>query len=75
MLTGFWHGASWNFVLWGLYYLVFLILEKYVIKDLMERMPAVLRHIVTLFIIMVGWLLFYFEDLSALGRMLTNSLN
>lgn len=70
LLTGFWHGASWNFVLWGLYYLVFLILEKYVIRSLMERTPAVLRHIVTLFIIMMGWLLFYFEDLSVLGQVI-----
>jgi len=70
LLTGFWHGASWNFVLWGLYYLVFLILEKYVVADLMARTPNVIRHIVTLFIVMIGWVLFYFDDFALLGEAL-----
>lgn len=68
LLTGFWHGASWNFVLWGLYYLIFLILEKYVAADLIEKTPSAVRHILTLFIIMMGWMLFYFEDLTALAQ-------
>ena len=70
LLTGFWHGASWNFVLWGLYYLVFLILEKYVLASVMEKTPAVIRHIVTLFIVMIGWVLFYFDDFALLGEAL-----
>lgn len=70
LLTGFWHGASWNFVLWGVYYLVFLILEKYAISDMMERIPAVIRHIATLFIVMIGWVLFYFDDFALLGEAL-----
>ncbi len=68
-LTGFWHGASWNYVLWGLYYFVFLILEKFIIKprknpQIWAKIP---RIIITLVIVFFGWMLFKFEDLSLLG--------
>ncbi|MBE6953658.1 MAG: MBOAT family protein [Ruminococcaceae bacterium] len=66
-LTGFWHGASWNFILWGLYFAVLLMLEKFVFAGLMQKMPRVLRHISALFFVLMGWALFYFEDLGALG--------
>lgn len=67
--TGLWHGASWNFVLWGLYYFVFLVLEKKVIGDeRMEKIPSVIRHIYSLFVIVVGWALFYFDDMARLGQ-------
>lgn len=69
-LTGLWHGASWNFVLWGLYYFVFLVLEKKVIGDRMEKIPAVIRHIYSLFVIVIGWTLFYFDDMTRLGHAL-----
>ena len=66
MLTGLWHGASWNFVLWGLYYAVFLILEKLFLLKALERVPGILRICYTMFAVLLGWVLFYFEDLSAL---------
>ncbi len=57
-LTGLWHGAAWNFVAWGLFYGVLLILEKYVFASVIEKTPKLLRHIVTLVIVMIGWVLF-----------------
>ena len=62
MLTGLWHGASWNFVLWGLYYAFFLILEKTLLQNILPKIPSALRHIGTLLVVLVGWALFYFED-------------
>ncbi|MBQ9162368.1 MAG: MBOAT family protein [Clostridia bacterium] len=58
LLTGLWHGAAWNFVLWGAYYLIFLIAEKTFLLKLLDRVPAVLGRIYTLFTVGVGWLLF-----------------
>ena len=66
-LTGLWHGASWNFIFWGLYYLVFLLLEKFVIGD---RIPGALKHIYTLLVVYFGWILFRFTDLHELGTAL-----
>ncbi|MBU1512130.1 MBOAT family protein, partial [Myxococcota bacterium] len=63
-LTGLWHGASWNFVLWGLYYLVFLVLEKSLPGRLLRRLPSALGHIYLIVVVIVGWVLFYFTDLS-----------
>ena len=63
-LTGMWHGASWNYILWGLYYLLFLLLERFVIKG---RMPKVLDHIYTLIVVFFGWVIFRFESLPELG--------
>ena len=70
MLTGFWHGASWNFVLWGLYFAVLLVLEKFVLGKVLEKLPAFFRHFFALFFVVLGWALFYYEDLSALGAFL-----
>ena len=67
LLTGFWHGASWNFVLWGLYYALWLIAEKLFLLKVLERMPKLLRHVYTLVIVVLGWALFYFEDLGAMS--------
>lgn len=64
-LTGLWHGASWNFVLWGFYYGVLLILEKYVFKNKWSKVP-VLSNITTMFFVVIGWTLFYFTDFSEL---------
>ena len=69
MLTGLWHGASWNFVLWGLYYGVLLILEKYVLKT-MDKWPGILRHILTLLAVLIGWVIFRQTSLPALGECL-----
>lgn len=65
--TGFWHGASWNFLLWGLYYAVLLIVEKFFLKKWLDKLPQALRHIYTLFVVMLGWALFSVEDIGALG--------
>lgn len=66
-LTGLWHGAGWNFVCWGLYYFVLLVMEKYVLRRFLERIPALFRHILTLFFVVVGWVIFACEDLAQLG--------
>ena len=64
LLTGFWHGASWNFLLWGAYYGLLLVLEKFVLKKWLDRAPAAVGHIYTLFLTLIGWVLFAFDDLS-----------
>jgi len=68
--TGFWHGASWNFILWGLYFAAWLILEKYVLKSVLAKTPVVIKHIYTLIVVFVGWGIFAMEDLSVCGRYL-----
>lgn len=67
-LTGLWHGASWNFILWGLYFCFLLILEKSFLLKLLEKIPKVFRRIYALTAIVFGWALFYFTDLSRLGQ-------
>ena len=63
-LTGFWHGASWNFLLWGLYYALLLILEKLFLYRLLEKAPKWIAHVYALLLVIVGWVLFSVEDLS-----------
>ena len=65
MLTGLWHGARWNFVLWGLLYAALLMFEKFV--PAIKKLPTVLRHVYTLFAVLLGWVLFNAEDMSLLG--------
>ena len=65
-LTGLWHGASWNFLLWGLYYAVLLIAEKLFLGRLLEKLPGLLRTLLVLLAVALGWMLFYFEDSAAL---------
>ena len=65
-LTGLWHGASLNYVLWGVYYGVLLILEKYVWGKVLKKLPALLRHVYALFIIVFGFTIFVFEDFGQL---------
>lgn len=69
-LTGLWHGASWNFALWGLYFAVLLIAEKFVLARILNRLPAFFRHIYALFFILLGWVLFRTEDFSQLAALL-----
>ena len=74
-LTGLWHGASYNFIFWGLYYGLLLILEKFVLKKFLDKLPVVLRHVYTLFIVMIGWGLFYFTDVGQLFGFLGDLFN
>lgn len=57
-LTGLWHGAAWNFVAWGLYYGVILIIEKYLLSPVLDRLPDVVRHIYSIVLVVIGWVLF-----------------
>ncbi|MFZ2537655.1 MAG: MBOAT family O-acyltransferase [Oscillospiraceae bacterium] len=69
-LTGFWHGASWNFIFWGLYFAALLILEKFVLSRFWDKVPRFLQHTYTMLLIMISWVIFYFEDLGAMGNYL-----
>ena len=64
-LTGLWHGANWTFIVWGLYFGAFLIIEKFVIGKRIEKIPAFLRHVLTLVIVMIGWVLFRSDTIGS----------
>lgn len=63
-LTGLWHGASWNFVLWGLYFFVFLTLERLFLKEKLEKAPSWVSHVYLLFVSLFGWIIFRFRSVS-----------
>lgn len=65
-LTGFWHGAGWNFVLWGLYYFAVLFVEKLFLLKALDRAPKILRHIYSLLLIVLGWVIFACDDITVL---------
>lgn len=64
-LTGLWHGAQWNFLAWGLYYGVILILERYVWGRALGRLPAFVQHIYTFVLVLIGWVFFFSPSLGA----------
>ena len=74
LLTGFWHGANWTFIFWGLYYGALLLLEKFVFNRVLHRIPSFIRRFFTLLLVVVGWVFFFSPDLGTafgwLGRML-----
>ena len=70
LLTGLWHGAEWNFIIWGLYYAVWLILEKLLIGRIIEKIPEVLRWIYATVIVVIGWVIFNLTDMSQLNHVL-----
>jgi alginate O-acetyltransferase complex protein AlgI len=70
-LTGLWHGASWNFILWGLYFGLLIMVEKLLIRDLFKGALKFLGHIYFVFIMLMGWALFYFSDLHKLKSYLS----
>ena len=63
-LTGFWHGASWNFIAWGMYYGLLLLAEKFLLKGLKKKLPDVVNIAMTFLLVLIGWVFFYYEDLS-----------
>jgi alginate O-acetyltransferase complex protein AlgI len=69
-LTGFWHGANWNFIIWGLYYGVILLLEGTLLAKPLNKLPKAVRYILTMLIVVVGWTIFRVEDLAMLGETL-----
>lgn len=68
LCTGIWHGASWNFIIWGLYYGLFVFLEMKIGKKRMKKIPVVIRHIYSKIVIIIGFGIFYFEDFGKLGQ-------
>ena len=66
-LTGLWHGAAWNFVLWGLYFAAFLVLEKLFLLRLLERLPAWLRHLYVCFFLVISFVIFQGPDMATVG--------
>lgn len=70
--TGLWHGASWNFIIWGLYFGLFVFLEQLLGKKRMKKIPVLIRHIYSKLVIIIGFGIFYFEDLAALGGFFRN---
>ena len=70
-LTGFWHGASWNFIIWGLYYFVLLMIERAFLLKYLERIPAFFKHLYTLVFVLFGWLIFVFDTFETAGAGMT----
>ena len=70
--TGLWHGASWNYILWGLYFGVFILIENLIGKKRMKKIPSWIKHIYTKLVVIVGFGIFYFEDSSMLGNFFKN---
>ena len=69
-LTGIWHGASWNFIFWGLYYGGLLLLEKFVLAKVLEKVPTILKQIGTVLLVVIGWVFFFSPGLGAAFRWL-----
>lgn len=65
-LTGLWHGASWNFILWGLYFGILLLIEKFFLKKYLDKWPSFFKHLYALIFIVIGWLIFAFDDINKL---------
>ena len=70
LCTGIWHGASWNFVLWGLYFAFWLIVEKFVLSGVLQKTPSGIKHLYTILVVLVGWGIFAVEDLGRCGAYL-----
>lgn len=67
-LTGFWHGAEWNFIIWGLYFALFLVLEKYFLRELLDKLPSFIRHIYVIFFITISFVIFNANGIGEAGN-------
>ena len=63
-LTGMWHGASWNFIIWGVYFGLIVMIEKYTLLRVIDRIPRVLLHVYSMLLVVAGWGIFYFDDFN-----------
>ena len=72
LLTGIWHGAAYNYILWGVYYGILLIVEKIWLLDKLKKAPTILQHVYALFFVLFGWALFAIEDFTVLGNFFVN---
>ncbi|MDE5873088.1 MAG: MBOAT family protein, partial [Lachnospiraceae bacterium] len=72
LLTGFWHGAEWNFIIWGLYYFVLLMLEKLFLLEWLKKAPGVISRLYSLFFINLGWVIFAYDKMPALKNAVLN---
>ncbi len=70
--TGFWHGASWNYLLWGIYYFILLILEKHVFHKVLDKIPVAIKWLLTSAFVLVGWMLFRSENLADFGTIISS---
>lgn len=75
MLTGLWHGASWNFVIWGLYFGIILLIEKLFLSKFLDKLPKIVRWIYSFVLINLGWIIFRMEDISSMKYLLLNIFN
>ena len=69
-LTGFWHGASWNFILWGMYYGLLLLVEKFLLQSVLDKLPKAVRWIYAMVLVLVGWVIFNLTDFAAMRQAL-----
>ena len=67
LVTGLWHGANANFILWGLYYFVLLVLERFVLRRVLEKLPKFITMPITFILVLFGWVVFFFTDLTQMG--------
>ena len=72
--TGIWHGASWNYLLWGLYFYVLLVSEKLLLGKYLQKLPGWLRHVYVMVLVLISWAIFALEDLSIMGHYLAAML-
>lgn len=70
LLTGVWHGAAWNFIWWGMYYLAVLLIEKFVLSKVLDSIPSFFRHVYVILVFLLGWCLFWISDTSQLAQYL-----
>jgi alginate O-acetyltransferase complex protein AlgI len=79
LISGFWHGAAWNFILWGMFHGFFLVIERWFLLDYLQKIPRLISALVTLFIVNTGWVLFRIKDMSQikfiLGKMYSFNLH